>query len=254
MSKLVTYDSIVAARTRAAALILATPDLLDAYEQKGGLAQDLEKVRDLGQKAEVLSQAKSASQAQGGAATFHVLSRFTALQKDYSAIMAVVQASRHDLVEGQAPVEVIKTVDRILVNEAEVAITTIVGEGGAKKKVATRRASQEALRAEIARDARALLELQAIHPVLAQRKVDAPRLEKLLADAGELAGKLAERAAAKGDQKQATAAVREAVSAQKQVWGACYRLLAAVGQEDPRIGQLLAEGARKRSPRKAKKS
>jgi len=45
--------------------------------------------------------------------------------------------------------------------------------------------------------------------------------------------------------------VHDAVAAQKRVWGACYRLLAAVGQEDPRVAQLLAEAVRRRGARKA---
>ena len=36
MPGLVTFDSTIAARTRAAAQILATPDLLASYEAKGG--------------------------------------------------------------------------------------------------------------------------------------------------------------------------------------------------------------------------
>jgi hypothetical protein len=254
MSAIITYDSTVAARTRAAAQILATPDLLSLYESKGGLKADLEKIRDRGQEAEALSQARSGAQAAGGTATLNVLATFTALQKEYSAIMGVVQAARYDLEEAKATTEALNAVDRILVNEAEVAIKTVVGDDGASKKVAVKRLSQEATRAEIARDARALLELSAVHAVLKKRKVDKSRLTKLATAAESLSGKLAERASAKGEQKQATAALRDAVSAQKQVWGACYRLLAAVGQDDTRVAQLLADAARKRQVRKPKKS
>lgn len=52
--------------------------------------------------------------------------------------------------------------------------------------------------------------------------------------------------------KQATQALHDAVSAQKQAWGASYRLLALVAQEDTREAQLLAEAARKRSSGKKK--
>jgi hypothetical protein len=253
MAAIVTYDSTVAARTRAAAQILATPDLLSLYESKGGLKADLEKIRDRGQEAEALSQAQSGKQAAGGAATLDVLATFTALQKEYSAVMGVVQAARYDLGEAKTATDVLNAVDRILVNEAEVTIKTVVGADGSSKKVAVKRASQEALRAEIARDARALLDLSAVHAALKKRKVDKSRLTKLLAAADALSGKLAGRAAAKGEQKQATAALRDAVSAQKQVWGACYRLLASVGQDDTRVAQLLTDAARKRSAPKPKK-
>jgi hypothetical protein len=181
MSKIVTFDSTIAARTRAATQILATPELLASYEARGGIAQDLESLRGHGQTAEALSQAQSAAQAQGGAATLAVLGPFVTLQKDYSGIMAVVQAVRHDLEQAKAPVELVSAVDRILVNEAEVAIRTVLGKDGKASKKAVKSERQEALRAEIAEDARALLALGAIHPALEKRKVDGPRLAKLLA-------------------------------------------------------------------------
>lgn len=253
MASITTFDSTVAARTRAADRILATADMLTAYEAKGGLAEDLQKISDAGHQAEVLSQAQSAAQAAGGGVTLTVLTAFAALQKEYSAVMAVVQAVRHDLEIAQAPADVIKAVDKILVNEAEVLIKTVTdkdgkpvtGKDGKPKKVAVKRVSQEALRAEIAKDARSLKELGAIQPALAKRKVDGPRLDKLLADAEALAGKLAERAVAKGGGKQTTSAVHDAVSAQKKVWAACYRLLAALGRENPGVAQLLSEAAPK---------
>lgn len=253
MPALVSFDSTVAARTRAAAQILSTPDLLSSYEAKGGTREDLESIRDHGQTAEALNQAQSAAQAQGGAATVQVLTTFVALQKEYAAIMAVVQAARHDLAKASYPVAVLSAVDRILLNEAETAIRTVVDEDGKAKKKAVKRASQEALRAEIARDGRALQHLSSIHSVLEKRKVDALRLGRLVTVAESLSGKLAERAAAKGAQKIATMATRDAVSEQKQVWGACYRLLTAVGSEDARVAQLLTEAARKRSAPKKKK-
>lgn len=254
MSKIVTFDSTVAARTRAAAQLLAIPELFASYEARGGLPEDLESVRDHGQMAEALSQAQSAAQARGGAATLAVLGPFVTLQKEYSAIMAVMRAVRHDLDKAKAPVEIVSAVDRILVNEAEVSIKTVLDRDGNAKKKAVKSVSQEALRAEITRDARAMLDLPAIHPALEKRKVDAPRLAKLLAVAESLSGKLAGRAAAKGAQKTATTALHDAVRAQKQVWSACYRMLASVGQEDARIAQLLSEAAYKRVKTKKSKT
>jgi len=253
MSKLITFDSTIAARTRAAVQILSTPDLLAAYESKGGTREDLESIRDHGEKAEALSQAQSAAQARGGAATLYVLGNFVQLQKEYSAVMAIVQAARLDLAKAGAPVEVLSAVDQIMVNEAEVAIRSVVNQDGKTKKSAVKRASQEALRAEIVKDARALLDLSAIHSVLAKRKVDAPRLRAMIAVAESLSGKLGERAQAKGAQKLATTAMHDAVSEQKQVWSACYRLLAAVGNEDARVAQLLNEASHRRTRKKAKK-
>ena len=253
MPTLITFDSTIAARTRAAAQILATPDLLAAYVAKGGTPEDLESIRAHGETAEALSQAQSAAQAQGGAATLGVLSSFVLLQKEYVAIMAVVQAVRHDLEKASAPASVKSAVDRILVNEAETAFRTVIGKDGTSKKASVKKASQEALRAEIAKDGRALLDLAPIQALLGKRKVKPARLAKLVADAEALSGKLAARASAKGAQKDATTAMHEAVSEQKQVWRACYRLLAATGSEDTRVAQLLKEAAHKKvsSARKA---
>jgi len=254
MAEVVTFDSTVAARTRAAEKILNTPALLALYQGKGGLKSDLEEIRDEGKKAELLSQARGTAQAVGGAATVAVLETFTALQKEYSGVMGVLQAVKRDLGKENAPAVVVKTVDHILRNEAEVMIATVEGKDGAAKKRAVRRESQEALRAEIARDARAMVELTTIHPHLAKRQVDKLRLEAMLVMADGLSGKLADRTTAKGDPKKVTAAIHEAVKAQKDAWGACYRLLAQVGQEDPGVEDLLKAAARpKRTQRTPKK-
>jgi hypothetical protein len=241
MSSLITFDSTVAARTRAAAQILSTPDLFASYEAKGGTQEDLESIRNHGQTAESLSQAQSAAQAAGGAATLSVLSTFVTLQKEYVAVMGIVQAARRDLGKAGASIDTLRAVDQILVNEAEVAIRTTVTADGKKTRKAVKKASQEALRAEIAKDARALLALSAIHPALANRKVDAPRLAAMVATA-------------KGAQKSATSAMHDAVSEQKLVWAACYRLLAALGSENAGVAQLLTEASRMRAKAKAKKA
>jgi hypothetical protein len=259
MPTLTTYDSIVAARTRAADEILTTPDLLAAYEARGGLAEDLQGISGAGHRAEVLSQGQSGAQAAGGAATEEVLTSFAALQKEYTAVMAVVQAVRLDLIKVGAPADVVKAIEKILVNEAEVLIKPVkgedgkpvVGKDGKAKKVAVKRASQEALRAEIGRDARGLIGLTGAHAALDKRKVDNTRLTALRDAADGLAGKLADRSSAKGQEKKATATVHEAVSQQKQVWAACYRILAALGRADSRVAVLLDEAAPDR-PRKKK--
>ena len=99
-----------------------------------------------------------------------------------------------------------------------------------------------------------ILDLSAIHPVLAKRKVDAPWLSAMIAVAESLSGKLAERATTRGAQKLATTAMHDAVSAQKEICGACYRLLAAVGSEDAHVARLLTEAARKRWKTKKEKT
>lgn len=246
MATLTAFNSTIAARTRTADLLLTTKDLLALYEGLGGLADDLEQIRSSGLEAEALNLAQSNSQAAGGAATTQVLTSFAALQKEYKSVMAVVQAVRFDLGRAGASAELLATMDRILVNEAEVTVTSVLDPAApdgtkAKKKKAVRSVSQEALRAEIGKDAGALLGLDAAHAALAKRKVDVARLGALRDAAAALAGKLAERTSQKGAGKGATAAEREAVKAQKAHWGSCYRILAAAGRRDPRVAALLAD-------------
>lgn len=258
MAPPITYDTVVAARTRAADEILSTPDLLSAYEARGGLADDLRGIAGAGHRAEVLSQAQGSAQAAGEASTEELLTAFTALQKEYGAVMAVVQAARLDLIKAQAPADVVKAIEKILVNEAEVRVLPVkgedgkpvVGKDGKVKKAAVKSASQEALRAEIARDARGLLDLAGAHAALDKRKVDKARLTALRDAAEGLSGKLADRTSTKGGGKKATGSLHDAVTEQKQLWGACYRILAALGRADTRAAALLTEAASERPAKK----
>jgi hypothetical protein len=241
--------STIAARTRAAQQILDTADLLSLYESVGGLASDLEAIRDSGLAAEAGMLAQGSARSAGEAATADVLKSFAALQKEYVAVMAAVQAARRDLEKGGAGHETLVAVDRILVNEAQIVVQTAAQPDGSKKRTASRSASQEALRAEIAKDAAALLDLDAATKALAKRKVTKARLGKLKDEADALAGKLAERAVKKGEQKAKTAAKADVATEQSEAWNACYRLLSLAGQKDARVAALLREAAR---PRKKK--
>jgi hypothetical protein len=164
--------------------------------------------------------------------------------------MAVVQAVARDLRKAKASQEVIAKVEKILVNEAAVTVQTGAGKDGAPVKRTVKSTSQEAVRAEIGRDARALVDLKPVHALLAARKVSLARLKKLRDGADALSGKLSTRAARKGGQKTATTAVRDAVTEQRDAWSSCYRLLALTGRADARVGMLLAEAARPRSAAK----
>ena len=234
---------VVAARTRAAQQILGDQGLLARYEAVGGLYEDLEAIRDAGLRAEAQSLEQSTSKGQGKGATLDVLQAFVSLQREYTALMAAVQAARGDLARAGAPNELLAAVDQILVNEAQVVLVSAQQPDGGKKLRAARSVSQEALRAEIARDAQALLELSAAHEALARRKVDGARLTDLRQAAEALSGHLAERAAKKGAGKAATDGKSEAVKAQSERWGECYRLLALLAQRDGRVAQLLKEAA-----------
>lgn len=240
----------VAARTRAAAQILDNAELRALYESVGGLPEDLEAIRDAGLAVEAHILAQSNAKGAGVAATIDVLQSFALLQKEYVAVMAAVQATRRDLEQASAPQDILTALDRILVNEAQVVVQTVAQPDGTKKRKVSRSESQEALRAEIARDARALLDLGEAQKALARRKVGKARLEKLLDAAQALSGKLASRTTKKGDGKAKTAAKDDAVAEQSAAWSACYRLLALAGQQDARVSALLRDAARPNGKKK----
>lgn len=252
MATISTFDARVAARTRAAAQILQNKELLTIYQSHGGLRDDLEAIRSHGQKAEALSHARSGGKTVEAAATLSVLSAFSDLQKDYTAVMAVVQAVRLDLLTAGAPEELVQTVERILKNEAPVVYrpdpaAPLDAEGkGKPKRKAVQSSSQESLRAEIHKDAVALLGLTDIHLALKRRGIPTARLTALRDAAQALTSQLSNRSTKKGAGKAATDSLHAAVTDQKAVWSACYRILDAAAQEDSRIRQLLKDSMGKR--------
>ena len=248
MATSVTFDSKVAARTRAASEILHNKDLLAIYQRHGGLREDLDAIVSHGQKAEALSHARSSSKSSGESATLTVLTAFSALQKEYAAVMAVVQAVRLDLLQAKAPAELVQAVEHIIRNEAPVLYRQEPSTEGAagKKRKAVQSVSHEALRAEIHKDAVALLGLTAVHAALKRRGVTTARLGQLRDDAQALSSELGDRATKKGASRGVTESLRAAVADQKAVWSACYRLLATAAQQDTRIHQLLKEATKKR--------
>lgn len=266
MANAQTFDSIVAARTRAASEILSSPALLSIYERRGGKREDLEKIAEHGQRAERLYQMRSEAQAAGGAATATVQNEFTALQRESTEVMVVVRVIANDFRDEGAPVDVTQGLAKILANESRVVLRPVEdqdkGEGGDEGKSegkeesqriakrprrrAVRSQSQEAIRAEIQKDIGALLQLTAAHPALAARQVSKTRLEALYTNAQALTGRLATRVVRKAEALGATQAVRNAAAAQRRLWGASYGLLTLAAEDDVRIRQLLADAARKR--------
>lgn len=262
-----TFDTIVAARTRAASEILNSPELLAIYERRGGKRADLEKMVEQGQLAERLYQTRSEAQATGGAATATVVTAFGALQQENVQVMASARAAMNDLREAEAPVEVLEGLSKILANETRIVLRPIEdegkGEGGSSepkseseggaenqapvprpRRRAVRSRSQEAIRAEIQKDAGALLQLTAAHPALAERQVSKARLETLYASAQALSGRLATRVVRKAQSLGATKALRNAAAAQRRIWSSNYGLLTLAAQDDIRIRQLLADTSR----------
>jgi hypothetical protein len=240
---------VVAARTRAAECILGRADLLALFVSHGGLSSDLEIIRDAGLEVEAQELVKSTAAGKGVMATADAMLHFAELQKEYVAVMSVVRLVRQDF-EDAGNAEMTGTLERILKNEALVTVRTVQQEGKATRKV-SRSVSTEALRAEIAKDAKALVACKGAHKALAKRKVSVERLEKLQAGAEELAGKLADRATTRGTSRTATAAKSGAVERQSTRWGAAYRVLAMVAQADARVAELLREAVR---PRRAAKT
>lgn len=243
MATITTFDARVAARTRAALEILGNKELFALYQGAGGLKDDLDAIVAAGRKAEALSHAKSGQKALSESATLDVLSAYTALQQEYVAIMAVVQAACFDLKREGASLDVRQALDAVLKNEAPVVYRPAdsAADGTPTKRRAVRSASQESLRAEIHKDAVALLALSGAQAALKKRGVTAARLTALRDAAQALSAHLSSRATQKGASQGVTAAIRAAVREQKAVWGACYRLLDAAAQKDSRLRQLLKD-------------
>lgn len=235
------FGDTVAARTRTAEFIRSTPELLEAYLALGGLARDLEAIASAGHKAEAANLAQSGRLANGMAATLDVAHAFAALQREYKAVMAVVRAVLHDLQSNDGTSAALSALEKVLADETAVVVSVTTKDDKSVRK-RHRSEAQEAVRAEIRKDAAALLEIPEAAEALATRKVDGARLTKLRDDADALSGQVAARVARKAERKDATADEGAAVREQRRVWGACYRLLSAM--PDPRVRALLATARR----------
>lgn len=91
------FTSLTAARVRAATHILTIPDLLALYIALGGLADDLEAVRDAGLEAEGFNQLQGSMLSTGKTATASVGLAFSTLQREYLLLLAVLRAIRGNL-------------------------------------------------------------------------------------------------------------------------------------------------------------
>jgi hypothetical protein len=151
---------------------------------------------------------------------------------------------REDLAEAGAESDTITGLDQILANEAAVVISTAPTTEGKVARKASRSQSQEAIRAEISKDAGALVALEAAHAEMASRGVSLDRVKKLNEAAEELRGKLSARVAKKGAAKGVTTAEHDAVIAQRKRWASSYRILALAGAANSTIQRLL-DGAAK---------
>jgi hypothetical protein len=166
---------------------------------------------------------------------------FAELQRSYSSMMALVHAVRADA-SLAGSVDLVAALERILANEATIVVQSPAAPDGKRKS--GRAQSQEALRAEIEKDASALVALTDAHALLAERKLTVAELSRVRDAAKALAGRMGERTSKKGAAKAITAEERNAVSAQKERWNAVYRLLKQVGKSDSRLAELLKEAAK----------
>jgi len=166
---------------------------------------------------------------------------FAELQRTYSAVMAIVRAAIEDALEA-GNVALADALERILASEATIIVQSPAAADG--KRSSKRAQSQEALRAEIEKDAGALLKLTEAHAHLAGRKLTIAQLTSLRDNAKALSGRMSERTTKKGAGKGATQAERDAVAVQSKRWNASYRLLAQVGRSDTRLAALLKDAAK----------
>ncbi len=235
------FNPTVAARVRVAQQVLSTADLLATYLRVGGKRSDMESIRDRGLAAEALNLSQSQSKGSESATVEKVFLAFAELQRSYSSMMAIVHAVRADAALAGS-VELVAALERILANEAAIVVQSPASPDGKRKS--GRAQSQEALRAEIEKDASALVALTDAHALLAERKLTVAELSRVRDAAKALSGRMGERTSKKGAAKAITAEERKAVSAQKERWNAVYRLLKQVGRSDSRLAELLKDAAR----------
>lgn len=237
------FNKVVAARGRAAQQILATPELVALFVAVGGLPADLDAVVAAGREAEANNLNQGSSFTDGKVATLAVQTAFAAIQREYQGVLGPLRAIQGALERSGAPTELITRLEEIIANRASVIVTEDVPLDGAKpaKKSAKRSESHESVRAEIERDATALLGFSEILNALKDRQWPVARVTKLQADARALSGKLGDRAAKKGAAKEASLKERQAVALQSSVWDSIYDLLASVARKDARVAVLLKE-------------
>lgn len=236
------FSETVSARSRCASHILNTPATLQAFLDLGGLETDLTRIVEFGLTAERANSSQSQNLALAMSSTTDAQTAFAAVQYEYKLVMAVARASLEDLVESNAPIEVVEAMRRVLADETAVHIRTVKGEADPAVRKALKKRSQEAIRAEIWKDANALLENSALAAAMAARRVAAERLTALRTAAGLLENRLSKTTLDKAARRAATAEEHTAVRNQAKRWGAVYGLLRRL--EDEAVRGLLKLAAR----------
>lgn len=262
MSTPTSFNSTVAARTRAAKTIRDTPELLAIYEKRGGLKRDLDRVVAAGEQAEAANRVQGEAQAAGGDTVGSVRADFEALKLEHADIRSVLPVVRHELEAAGVASATLHGIDHVLADTREVGMSAAkapqtleaAGENAeapaAPKKHAHRKESDEAVRAEVAKNAGELIDLckqdHAFAKALVERGVKLARLEALQRKADALTAGIATRDTGHATAQAATAAEHQATADQSRAWRACYPILHKAGHDDPRIPVLLHAAA---SPR-----
>ncbi len=225
------YNATVAARIQAASYIKSNAAVFAQYTANGGLTEELDLIIQHGRAAEAanLGQSTATGAQLGETQVLHM--DFATLQRSYKGVMAIVRAVRSALQRENADPSTIAAVEQILENETPVHVKVVKGEDDKSIRGAMKRQSQEAIRAEIQKDASALLDLAPLADRLTARGVTAERLTALRDSAIALTGQVDESILSKARRKEATATENAAVRAQRQVWGGVYDILRRIDDE-----------------------
>lgn len=218
------FGKVVSARRQLAELILREPEILAAFVEHGGLASDLEDIAQRGKDAEDANQRQSMAGAGGTAATKDLRAGMAALKQEHQKIRAVLVAVRTDLDDQGAAAELTAAVDNIL--EAE----------------ARGRRGDGAVLIEVRKDAAVLAGNAALAPFLAARRVDADRLQRLVAECDRLGALLAMRTVKKSGVKIETGSEGSAVTAQRRRWASVYLILSGLEHDGVRAMLRQARG------------
>lgn len=236
-------NSRIVARTRAAAHILDTTDLLAKWRTVGGLDTDLTFLREVGARAEVLGLAHDRVRDDGEVPSAEVLSAFADLTQEHRRVMAVVRAVLGDLALENKPDTLMVEVERILATDSGPRRSTRGSAARGKKGRRGPKSTQETQRTEIHEAAEALLALTDLHARLQARRVGPERLTTLRDQAAALTGALATRKAKKGASKHALAEAHALVAQHTTKWASLHDLLCELAARDERVRLLLKQAA-----------
>jgi hypothetical protein len=221
---------------------------LSKFLELGGLERDLTGIRDAGLESEASHISRSVVKSAGKGATANVWLEFAAVQKEYRSVMDVVNTVTFEAIRNGESPDMVAKLEGILADETAVTVSVVEDKDKdgtpKKKKKVSKSEAQEAIRAEITKDAGALVSFTEVHPKLTERRVTLERLNALKQRADALSGLLADRESVKGEGKASTKTTYDSVEKQRHIWRGTYRILAALGRKDERVRALLKNAAK----------